>query len=168
MTKTADQHTTQIRAKFLDTTQPQIGRLCPSNNEGVIMVECAGHPPAQARLLSGMDRKALSSRENTGREVLLIFENGEPSRPIIVGILEDPIQDLVSLEVVSPEGKNGEKHVLVDGDKILLKAEREITLQCGKGSITVKKDGKIIIKGTNILSRASQTNKIKGGSVELN
>lgn len=132
------------------------------------MVECAGHPPAQARLLSGMDRKALSSKESAGREVLLIFENGEPSRPIIVGIMEDPIEDLVSLEVASPQGKNEEKTVLVDGDNILLKAKQEITLECGKGSITVKKDGKIIIKGTNILSRASQANKIKGGSVELN
>jgi hypothetical protein len=49
-----------------------------------------------------------------------------------------------------------------------LEAQEEIVLKCGEGSITLRKDGKIIIKGTHLLSRASGPNRIKGGSVQIN
>lgn len=47
-------------------------------------------------------------------------------------------------------------------------AEREIVLRCGKASITLTREGKIILRGTYISSRSSGVNRIKGGSVQLN
>ena len=46
--------------------------------------------------------------------------------------------------------------------------EKEIVLECGEGSITIRKDGKIVIKGTHLLSRAAGVNRIKGGQVNIN
>ena len=56
----------------------------------------------------------------------------------------------------------------LDGKHLLIEAEDEIELRCGKGSITIRKDGKIVVKGTHILSRASGPHRIKGGNVSIN
>jgi hypothetical protein len=60
------------------------------------------------------------------------------------------------------------KDIFIDGKKLVLNAQEEIMLCCGEGSIVIKKGGKIILKGTEIVSRASRTNKIKGASVAIN
>lgn len=52
--------------------------------------------------------------------------------------------------------------------ELKLNAEETIELRCGKSSITMNKEGKMIIKGTNLTSRASEVNKIKGGAVRIN
>ncbi len=53
-------------------------------------------------------------------------------------------------------------------EEVLLEAKSNLTLQCGDGSITLRKDGKILIKGKNLVSLALETNRIKGGSVSIN
>jgi hypothetical protein len=47
-------------------------------------------------------------------------------------------------------------------------AEREIVFRCGKASITLTCEGKVIVRGTHIVSRSSGVNRIKGAYVELN
>jgi hypothetical protein len=41
-------------------------------------------------------------------------------------------------------------------------------LRCGEGSITLTRDGKIVLRGKHIVTHASGVNRIRGGSVELN
>jgi hypothetical protein len=53
-------------------------------------------------------------------------------------------------------------------DQLVLEAHANLTLKCGDGSITIRKDGKILIKGKNLVSLATETNRIKGGSVAIN
>ncbi|MCC6418741.1 MAG: hypothetical protein IT429_10940, partial [Gemmataceae bacterium] len=47
-------------------------------------------------------------------------------------------------------------------------AKEEIVLRCGKSSITLRKDGKVVVLGAEVVSRASGTNKIKGAAVRIN
>jgi hypothetical protein len=56
----------------------------------------------------------------------------------------------------------------IDGERLELKSEREIVLRCGKASITLTRDGKILIRGTYLLNRSVGTNRIQGGSVQIN
>ena len=61
------------------------------------------------------------------------------------------------------------RDVTVDGRKISIDAQEELTLRCGKSSITLRRDGKIVIKGIwQLVSRAEGTNRIQGGSVAIN
>ncbi|GAB6097438.1 hypothetical protein JCM14469_36920 [Desulfatiferula olefinivorans] len=149
--------------------QPKVGQICPTANPATIMVQCEGQSPVPARLIASVDRSLLAGKESIGRSVLLVFENGDPALPIIVGVLENLIDDMVALAIESSEaGPQDNPEVLVDGEKITFQAKEELVLRCGTGSITLTHKGKIIIKGTDIVSRAANTNKIKGSSVELN
>jgi hypothetical protein len=58
--------------------------------------------------------------------------------------------------------------LVADKTTIELTAETKLVLKCGEGSISIGKDGTIIIKGARILSRSKGVNKIKGAAVQIN
>jgi hypothetical protein len=132
-----------------------------------ILVEWGHSGPKEARLMSGLSRSDLSKPQSRGREVLLVFDGADQERPIIVGLLAEPLEDLIAFEITGQQEARPECAV-IDGKRLSLEAQEEIILKCGEGSITLRKDGKIIIKGTHLLSRASGPNRIKGGSVQIN
>jgi hypothetical protein len=53
-------------------------------------------------------------------------------------------------------------------DELVLEAKQSLTLRVGAGSITIREDGKILIKGTDLVSHARRTNRIRGGAVSIN
>jgi|GEM_PF-1440576 len=53
-------------------------------------------------------------------------------------------------------------------EELVLEAKQQITLRCGKSSITLYPNGKIALRGEYILSDAEGLNRIVGGQVELN
>ncbi|EYD77443.1 hypothetical protein Rumeso_00992 [Rubellimicrobium mesophilum DSM 19309] len=55
-----------------------------------------------------------------------------------------------------------------DVRRITIEARREVVLRCGKASITMTADGRITIRGTQVLSRAEGANRVQGASVQLN
>ena len=56
----------------------------------------------------------------------------------------------------------------VDGRRVRLTARDEIVLQCGKASITLRRNGRVIVRGTYIETHSDGTNRIKGGQVQIN
>lgn len=144
---------------------PVIGRIAHGGEAGEVLVEVAGATPRAARLLTTMDRAELLKPHNYGREVLVLFQDGDRGKPIIVGLMEDRLDSVVEN---TPELQSEKKEVVVDGKRVVIEAQEEIELKCGQGSITIRKDGKIVVKGTNLLSRSSGPNRIKGGSINLN
>jgi hypothetical protein len=53
-------------------------------------------------------------------------------------------------------------------DELVIEAGRQLTLRVGEGSITIREDGKILIKGKDLVSHAQRMNRIKGGAVSIN
>lgn len=53
-------------------------------------------------------------------------------------------------------------------DELVVEARSGLTLRCGDGSITIRADGRILIKGKDLVSHARRVNRIKGGSVAIN
>ena len=53
-------------------------------------------------------------------------------------------------------------------DTLVLEATKSLTLRVGDGSITIREDGKILIKGKDLVSNAQRMNRIKGGAVSIN
>lgn len=130
-----------------------IGLLMGFAESGEPLVVFAHNPSETA--IPARSTAALG-REDVGAEVALLFEGGDPRRPVIVGRL------------LRPEPASPPVTVERDGERLELTAEREIVLRCGEASITLTRAGKVLIRGTHLLSRSSGANRIKGASVQLN
>jgi uncharacterized protein (DUF2345 family) len=55
-----------------------------------------------------------------------------------------------------------------DGKRVRLVAKDEIVLECGKASITLRRNGRVIVRGTHVETNSEGTNRIKGGHVRIN
>ena len=96
-----------------------------------------------------------------GRQVVLMFENGDPLKPIIMGCLQG--------DVCWPlEEKPAQVEVDSDGERLVVTAKQQIVLRCGQASITLTSAGKVLIQGAYVSSRSTGVNRIKGGSVQIN
>jgi hypothetical protein len=106
------------------------------------------------------------SEKEIGSEVALAFEENDPAKPLILGMLQGGNRNSVDApqDVSAPQPVE----VKVDEDILILSAKKEIVLRCGKASITLTSAGKVLIRGAYLLSRSSGVNRIKGGSVQIN
>jgi hypothetical protein len=104
------------------------------------------------------------ARAMAGAGVVVAYDGGDSRRPIIVGVLQDTVRAMPA-EPARPAQKLA---IEADDERLVVTAEREIVLRCGDASITLTRAGKVIIKGTYVLSRSSGYNKIKGAAVDIN
>jgi len=51
---------------------------------------------------------------------------------------------------------------------LTIEATKSLTLRVGDGSITIRDDGRILIRGRDLVSHAKRNNRIRGGSVTIN
>jgi hypothetical protein len=56
----------------------------------------------------------------------------------------------------------------VDGRRVRIIAKDEIVFECGQASVTLRRNGRIIIRGTYVETHSEGTNRIKGGQVRIN
>lgn len=105
--------------------------------------------------------------ETLGEKVLLVFESANVLKPIIIGVVQSPTALDEKTQCI-PGQHSSLPIVECDGERVMVSAEKEIVLRCGEASITLTRAGKILIKGTYVLSRSSGVNRIKGGSVQIN
>jgi hypothetical protein len=138
-----------------------VGRLVSLEAPAAPRVEFPGNPgPASVRARSIVSLRT----EHIGRDVVIIFEEGDPARPLVIGVVQEPLDELVAWR----EDRKEPIETVVDGERIVLAARREVVLRCGKASLTLRQDGKVLLKGAHVVSRSSGPNKIRGGSVSIN
>jgi hypothetical protein len=98
---------------------------------------------------------------HTARQVVLVFEDGDPAKPIIVGMLRESGRSDVARPSTTLD-------VEVDGERVVIDAREQLVLRCGGASITLTKAGKVLIQGKYVSSRSAGVNRITGGSVQVN
>ena len=101
------------------------------------------------------------SAADIGGSVVLMFDNGQPERPLVMGVLKD--RDGWPLAQAP-----GQVEVHADGSRMTVSATDELVLRCGKASITLTKAGKVVVRGTHVASHSDGVNRLTGGSVQLN
>lgn len=125
-----------------------LGELVAVQDNGALLVRIPAfgiEVPAAASLVP-------ATADKVGQRVALGFEGADPMRPIVLGFLLDTAQP----------------GVVADGERVLIEAEREIELRCGDAAILLTADGHITLRGSYVTSHASATQRIRGGSVQIN
>ncbi len=122
--------------------------------EGQIFVTFEGAPTDVA--VPARTTVAISSAD-IGREVALVFVHGAPEEPVITGLFRTG-DDKLSDDLV----------VKVDGEVVKIRGDKRIVLECGKASITLTDDGKVLVRGTYFLAQSSGITQLQGRILRLN
>ncbi len=156
----------EARAALLPETQPQpeldyrsvmVGRLLGLVDQGRRPLVLLPAPQD----IAGRSARSLVDlhHDHVGCEVLLTFEQADPMRPIVMGVLRGS----PASEAPAPA-----LEVRMDGGRVLLEARQSLVLRCGKSHLTLHEDGRVELHGETVVTRAAGANKVQGGSVQLN
>ena len=151
----------------------KMGWIVGTDEAGMLLVDFDGNRegrPLAARRTVALEPEALQRAITSRQRAVLLFENGDPLLPLVVGLdltpSATPLLDAVLAQPTPTEEQPLEAHV--DGKRVVIDGQDEIVLRCGQASITLRRNGRVVIKGTQIESHASGTHRIKGGSVQIN
>ena len=142
------------------------GRVVAITPDGDILVQIAG---AGDSLIECDYLQASSADEpifSAGSEVL-VHLSSPSSRGCVMG-LKKRYSPQVQTESSSDVSDEATKHDEALPEHVVIKAGQSLSLQCGETSRRITKEGKILIKGVDILAKAKRTHRIKGGSVAIN
>ena len=136
-----------------------IGTLVAISDEGHALLDVADVD------LAGVWAKSLVvlQAHHIGQQVAIAFEAGNPQRPMVMGVLVGNAKNPVPASRHSTPTE-----AIIDGERVVLTAAREIELRCGEAALILSADGHIQLRGTYITSQASATQRILGGSVNVN
>jgi len=149
----------------------QIGRISAADASGNITVELLPSlRVCKAKLAVALSVRDLQSAIETRQSAVVVFENGDAASPIIVGLIaaptpaDHPNATPAESKAVAPQAIEA----TVDGSRMRIVAQDEIVFECGAASITLRRNGRVIIRGTHVESYSEGTNRIKGGQVRIN
>lgn len=138
---------------------PNVGALI-----GLLVAIDAGRPTVEFDAGQGLCRASARVLQDmvpgtqlwaVGQTVLLMLERGDATQPIIVGRVADTLPQ--------PDAP-----VDIHAEELNFEGREQVVLRCGEASITLRADGQVLIKGSRLLSRASESNKIRGATVLIN
>lgn len=163
------------------------------DNNGNILVNYSASKSTANQNYTAQSTVALNT-QHIGRQVAIMFIGGDIRKPIVIGLIRSSLNEILDkydLDATPSDTSNVEPHsscsnnsdnpeaprvqenkleqeVFVNGKKIKIQAEQQLTLQCGESSITLTESGKVLIRGKYLSSRSSGVNRITGGSVQVN
>jgi hypothetical protein len=158
------------RAKTLPTSRPFaspgprgevcLGWLVGWDDQGPLVdYDGNAHGPLHARVSGGAGLAVRQTmRTGTRREIVLLVDSRPGRSPVLLGLLQP----------IGPMPGAPDLEARVDGRRIEIVGQDEIVLRCGEASITLRRNGRILIRGIQVESRATGVNRIKGGSVAIN
>jgi hypothetical protein len=132
------------------------GRVLGTSDEGYLIVGI-GTPP---RIVScEVVRTPGGSLPGPGAAVLVLLPGMDSEElPVVLG----------EIGTAAASGADDPAVVSSTPDTLVIEAKHSLTLKVGDGSITIREDGRILIKGRDLVSHAKRVNRIRGGSVQIN
>jgi hypothetical protein len=153
----------------------RVGWIVGASPPGRALVDYPGSTegPFEAVSTVAASRAELEAAAARRQSVVLLFDGGDPRSPIIVGFVvpQMPVEEPKARakgtrpsasRLTTPEVAE------VDGKRVCIEGMDEVILRCGEASITLRRNGKVIIRGAYVESHSRGTNRIKGGTVEVN
>lgn len=143
----ADLHTEPAAAvsgsALPSVTLGTLADISPSGQPLVHWPTSLSHAPVPAR------SQVPVSPADRGRECTLVFANGDPTQPILLGLLQ-------------PDTSTA------SADPVQIQSDQSIRLQTGQATLELHADGRILLQGRYIRSQAYGPNHLVGGAIKLN
>ncbi len=92
------------------------------------------------------------SETHIDKLVAVMFIESDLAKPVVVGAI-----------VAMPESETAGAP-----QRMELAATSELVLKCGPATLRLLADGTAVLRGVNVVTRASATNRIRGGNVQIN
>ncbi len=180
-TKAQPDTSTSTHAAGLAPAEVVIGTLVAIDPQGRALVSFYWGEQL-AEQVPALTTQILDS-SSLGRQVALLFAAGNQQQPVIMGFIHSPLDLVIGQTVSASAGSEPieaelfsgpaqftppERSANLDGKRLVFEAEEEVQIKCGEASINLYKDGRVVIRGRNLISRASAVNRILGGSVQVN
>jgi hypothetical protein len=137
-----------------------VGQLVNVLGEDQVAVAVPGRESAfAARLAVSLTHARLRAAIECQQGVVIVLDAA--GQAFVIGLLEP-----VPVEAPAPSPQIVEADV--DGKRIRVVGQDEIVLECGEASITLRRNGRVIIRGTYVETDSAGTNRIKGAAVRIN
>ena len=149
---------------------PLVGRICGYDPERGLLVDFPANQaagPIPARWTIPLTEAAVNQAIAEQQKAVLIFEDGNPALPLVTGLVQ-PLQLKEAGPAAEVKLPGPPTEVRLDGKRLTLEAAEELVLRCGQASLTLNRNGRVQLKGTYVLSHSAGTNRIRGGSVQIN
>ena len=139
------------------------GRLDGVDDEGRILFRADGRDEL-ASVVIGMEigDGALVKAARIGRRALVLAPVEGDGPAVLVALLRERVS------AKARDAVPGELEVRMDGETLVLRAEREIELRCGKSRLKLRADGRVMLNGAHIVSASTGPHRIKGATIALN
>jgi len=108
---------------------------------------------------------------NVGDAVLYVSSASEDNIGFVLGLVEPyPLNAERAIEKRTQHRSPSRAPDItrIEDEVVHIKADKGLVIECGTGSITITQDGKVQIKGKELLSRARGMSRIKGAGVNIN
>jgi hypothetical protein len=105
---------------------------------------------------------ALVRAARSGRRALVLRTSDPHPRWVLAGLVRERVS--AEARAAAP----GELAVKVDGEVVRVEGRHQIELSCGKASLTLRADGRVVLSGVHVITKSHGAVKIKGATIALN
>ncbi|HEX9749804.1 MAG TPA: hypothetical protein VGB22_00740 [candidate division Zixibacteria bacterium] len=130
----------------------RLARIAAITDDGTVRVALSDDCIVSADRLESVSIESVRRAHADQRRVMVFLDRQDETQPVILGVVADPFST----------------QAIVDGENFEIRGDQQVTLRCGKASITLTRAGKIMVRGTYLSSRSSGVNRVKGASVQIN
>ena len=140
------------------------GHLQGIDDEGrvLFLAEEAGATPVEVSIGMAISDGLLIPAARNQQRALVIKTSEASPRLVLIGLVRDRVS------AAARDAAPGQLEVKLDGETLRLTAAREIELRCGNASLVLRQSGRIIMKGTYVVTSSRGPIKVKGATVEIN
>lgn len=172
---------TSLGSRLSPIHSARVGVVSGVSPEGRPLVDFEGNRTGALAAVTTLPLSPAQWEQAAGRRqgAVLLFDGGDPLRPILIGLVENGSGCALAPPAGSAPLLRAERavegrlpavpeHAVVDGKRVTIEGQDEIVLRCGDASITLRRNGKVTIRGTFLDSHSTGTNRVKGAAVRIN
>lgn len=131
---------------------------------GLVGIDVSGRPLVDwglgerpAEILAACSDTELVAAIRARRRVAIDFLDGDPERPVILGLLRSRLGG----DDADDASRSSERFIDIA-------STQGIVLRCGESAIELHPNGRVVIRGVDVVSIADGTNKVLGATVAIN